>query len=214
MILLFIWIQERTRITKYGIIIRVKYMNIIYGGSFNPPTQAHLHIINTLLETFANSKVIVLPVGDDYKKLELIDFEHRFKMLSLMLDEYRDNVIISDLEHHQGYAGTLKALEALSETYKDIHFVIGSDNLESLKTWISYQKLLNKYPFIIMNRNHYMSKEEASEMFKDIKHNFIFVDFDMNISSTKIRENIHQSKKDLTKEVYQYIKNHKLYEVT
>lgn len=189
-------------------------MNIIYGGSFNPPTIAHLHIITTLLDIFDNSKVIVLPVGNDYKKPDLIDFNHRYMMLTLLLESRLQSVIISDLENHKGYKGTLKALEDLSKTYNDLHFVIGSDNLESLKTWISYKDLLHKYPFIVMNRNHFMTKEKAEMMFKDIKHKFIFIDFDMDVSSTKIRENIDDNKKYLTKEVYKYIKNHKLYEVS
>jgi nicotinate-nucleotide adenylyltransferase len=189
-------------------------MNIIYGGSFNPPTIAHLHIITKLLDIFDNSKVIVLPVGNDYHKPDLIDFKHRFNMLSLLLDVHHDLVIISDLENHKGYKGTLKALEDLNKKYDNLHFVIGSDNLESLKTWISYKDLLNKYPFIVMNRNHFMTKEKAEMMFKDIKHKFIFIDFDMDVSSTKIRKNIDKHKNYLTKEVYQYIKNHKLYEVS
>jgi nicotinate-nucleotide adenylyltransferase len=189
-------------------------MNIIYGGSFNPPTIAHLHIITTLLDTFEHSKVIVLPVGNDYNKPDLIDFNYRFEMLSLLLKSHQDSVVISDLENHKGYNGTLKALEDLSKSYKHLHFVIGSDHLESLKTWISYKDLLEKYPFIVMNRNHFMTKEQAEMMFKDIKHKFIFIDFDMDVSSTKIRKNIDENKNYLTKEVYQYIKNHKLYEVS
>jgi nicotinate-nucleotide adenylyltransferase len=189
-------------------------MNIIYGGSFNPPTIAHLHIITSLLKTFDNSKVIVLPVGNDYKKPDLIDFKHRFLMLKLLLEPMKSDVLISDLENHSGYHGTLKTLEKLSKTYNKIHFVIGSDNLESLKTWISYQDLLIKYPFIVMNRNHFMTEEQAEKMFKDIKHKFIFLDFDMDVSSSRIREDIEKHKKYLTKEVYEYIKNHKLYEVT
>ncbi|BCR35835.1 nicotinate (nicotinamide) nucleotide adenylyltransferase [Mariniplasma anaerobium] len=188
-------------------------MNIIYGGSFNPPTIAHLHIIITLLKTFENSKVIVLPVGNDYKKPDLIDFNHRFLMLKLLIETEKKDIVISDLENHSGYSGTLKALEDLSKTYEQLHFVIGSDHLESLKTWISYQDLLDKYPFIVMNRNHFMTKEQAEMMFKDVNHKFIFIDFDMDVSSSKIREDIDKNKKYLTNEVYQYIKNHKLYEV-
>jgi nicotinate-nucleotide adenylyltransferase len=189
-------------------------MNIVYGGSFNPPTIAHLHIISTLLETFENSKVVVLPVGNDYKKPDLLDFNHRFSMLKLLIESIKNDVVISDIENHSGYHGTLKTLEDLSEVYKELYFVIGSDNLESLKTWISYKTLLDKYPFIVMNRNHFMTEEKAELMFKDIKHKFIFVDFDMDVSSSKIREDIEKNKKYLTKEVYEYIKKHKLYEVS
>lgn len=189
-------------------------MNIIYGGSFNPPTIAHLNIIKTLLSNYPNSKVIVLPVGNDYKKPELIDFNHRCEMISLLIKQNKEEVVISNLEHRSGYQGTLKALDELSLTYDNLHFVIGSDNLKDLVNWISYETLLEKYPFIVINRNKYMTQLQAEEMFKEFKHKFIFLDFDMDVSSTKIRKHIEAYKNLLTPEVYQYIKKHKLYEVT
>lgn len=188
-------------------------MNIIYGGSFNPPTIAHLNIIKKLLSEFENSRVILLPVGNDYKKPDLISFEHRYNMLKLFAKQLKLNIEISTIEHHKGYKGTFYALEELSKDYKNIYFVIGSDNLEDLKSWILYETLLKKYPFIVINRNQYLTKKQAEDLFLDLEHRFIFLDFQMDVSSTKIRENIDKNKNLLTPEVFQYIKNHKLYEV-
>lgn len=187
-------------------------MNIVYGGAFNPPTIAHLFIIKTLLNKFEDAHVIVLPVGNDYDKKSLVDFNHRFMMLKLMTSSYQDRVLVSDLEHQEGFKGTISALNQLSKQYDNLHFVIGSDNLEGLKNWIEYKELLRSYPFIIMNRNHYMEKKDAEDMFKDTKHHFMFIDFNMEVSSSKIREHIEKNKHLLTKEVYQYIKKHQLYE--
>lgn len=188
-------------------------MNIIYGGSFNPPTVAHLNIIKKLLLEFKNSRVILLPVGNDYKKPDLISFTHRYHMLRLFTEQLKSNIEISTIEHHKGYKGTLEALEELNKDYIDLYFVIGSDNLEDLKNWISYQTLLKKFPFIVINRNQYMTQEQAEELFKDLEHRFIFLDFQMDVSSTEIRKNIEGNKNLLTPEVFQYIKEHKLYEV-
>lgn len=187
-------------------------MNIVYGGSFNPPTKAHLNIIKKLLDEFNDAKVILLPVGNDYKKTSLIDFKYRRDMLELMIKPLIDQVHISDLEQKKGFKGTYHALNDLSKTYNDIHFVIGSDHLEKLKQWIEYKALLKTYPIIVMNRNHYMSKEHAEMLFKDEAHQFIFIEFDMDISSTMIRKHIDQHKKYLTEEVYTYIKKNSLYE--
>lgn len=187
-------------------------MNIVYGGSFNPPTKAHLNIIKKLLDEFEGAKVILLPVGNDYKKKELIDFKNRFEMLNLMIKPFSNKVIISDLEQRRGFKGTIEALNELSNKYDNLHFVIGSDHLDKLNQWIDYKNLLKTYPFIVVNRNHYMTIEHAEKLFEHEAHQFIFVDFNMNISSSMIRNNIETHKNQLTHEVYDYIKENKLYE--
>ncbi|MFA5470631.1 MAG: nicotinate (nicotinamide) nucleotide adenylyltransferase [Acholeplasmataceae bacterium] len=187
-------------------------MNIVYGGSFNPPTIAHQQIIKKLLDTFKDAKLIILPVGNDYAKPSLIDYSYRKDMILLLTKVYQQRIIISDLEQKQGFKGTIEALNLLSKTYDDLYFVLGSDNLAELDTWIEYKKLLKNYPIIVMNRNHYMTINEAEHMFKDLKHRFIFIDFNMDVSSTEIRSDIHKYMKLIPKEVYEYILKHRLYE--
>lgn len=188
-------------------------MHIVFGGSFNPPTKAHQNIVKTLHQEFLDATILVLPVGDDYNKPELISFKHRKNMLDLLFHDY-NYVNILENEKDRAYQGTLYSLNELSQTYDDLYFVIGSDNLSDLFNWISYKKLLETYPFIVMNRNHYMEKETAEKMFQDLPHQFIFVEFDMPISSTKVRENIEQASALLTDSVYAYIKKHQLYKET
>lgn len=187
-------------------------MHIVFGGSFNPPTKAHVHIIKHLLSTFPSSKVIVVPVGDDYSKKELVRFSFRMEMLKLALQDI-DQVILSDIEAKRKYQGTLKTLNDLSITYEDICFVIGSDNLEELEKWIKYKELLFKYPVIIMNRNGYMTEEEANKRFKDVNHRFIFIEFSDSSASTNVRKNVHDYKHLLDPKVYQFILAHHIYEV-
>lgn len=187
-------------------------MNIVYGGSFNPPTKAHLNIIKKLLDEFNEAKIILLPVGNDYKKKELIDFKYRYDMLNLIIKPFSKKVIISDLEQKQGFKGTIGALNELSKSYDNLHFVIGSDHLDKLKHWIEYRTLLKTYPFIVMNRNHYMTKEHAEKLFENEEHKFTFIEFDMDISSSMIRNQIEKHKNYLAKEVYDYIKENNLYE--
>jgi nicotinate-nucleotide adenylyltransferase len=187
-------------------------MHIVFGGSFNPPTKAHVHMVKHLLDVFEHSKVIVVPVGDDYRKPELVSFTSRMDMLKLAFKD-NDRVILSSIEAKRGYQGTLKTLNELKETYDDLHFVIGSDNLSGLRSWIQYETLLNTYPFIVIEREGYLTMNEAEKMYEDVKHHFIFIPFDYPISSTQIRKNRDQLKHMLDPDVYDYIKKHQLYEV-
>jgi nicotinate-nucleotide adenylyltransferase len=188
-------------------------MHIVFGGSFNPPTIAHQHMIDQLKETFPQSRILILPVGDDYAKKELISIKHRIKMLELMIQDTKD-VMISDLEAKRTWQGTLASLVELSKTYDDIHFVIGSDQLSGLFEWIDYPKLLQMYPFIVMTREGSLSKSDAEARFAHLPHQFTFVEFNRNISSTNVRKNIRQAAPYLKPEVYQYIKDNHLYEET
>lgn len=187
-------------------------MIIVFGGSFNPPTRAHLEIINKLLDTYRDSTVLVLPVGNDYKKSELIDFKHRFAMLK-RLTNHLERVIISDLEAHKTYNGTLGSLNELSKTYHELCFVIGADNLNQFHTWINYEELLKSYPFLIMTRNSGLSKDEAEKMFESYEHHFTYIPFEMDVQSSDIRKNIHAHIQDITEEVFQYIQENHLYGV-
>jgi len=187
-------------------------MHIVLGGSFNPPTKAHVHIVKHLLSVFPHAFIIVVPVGDDYRKPELAPFSMRMDMLKLAFQDEK-HVILSSLEANRGYQGTLYTLDELSEHYHDLHFVIGSDHLAGLPHWIRYQDLLAKYPFIVMNRQGYMTHEQAEAFFKDLPHRFIYVDFEDPSASTHVRKDIDKHQDLLHKDVYDYIKKHHIYEV-
>ncbi len=186
-------------------------MLIVFGGSFNPPTVAHLKIVKKLLSTYHGSQVLLLPVGNDYSKPELIDIKNRIEMLHLMF-AHLDRVEVSDLEASRAYKGTLASLREIQKKDEEIHFVIGLDNLLKVKKWIKYQELLSDFPFIVMNRQGSNSQKEAQEAFKDIEHDFTFIDFDENASSTNARLHPDQRNYLLTKEVEEYILKNHLYE--
>lgn len=52
---------------------------------------------------------------------------------------------------------TVELLEHLRDKYPDtnFYFVIGSDLLETIDTWVQSEKLLNENNFIIFNRKGY-----------------------------------------------------------
>lgn len=185
-------------------------MYIVYGGSFNPPTKAHLNIVYRLLELYPNSKVIVLPVGNSYNKPYLASFNDRFNMLKLMFNNA--NVIISRIEEKKQFDGTITSLDELSKKYNNIHLVIGSDHLVTLKNWIRYEELLEKYPLIIMNRNN-TNIDEIMARYKGLDVKYDKIMFDHPASSTKVRNDFNNHKHWLEDNVYNYIVNNNLYGV-
>ena len=59
-----------------------------FGGSFNPPTYAHLEVAKTALRQLNLDKVFFVPVGNLYNKPDLID-EISFR-INEILDRHRD----------------------------------------------------------------------------------------------------------------------------
>jgi nicotinate-nucleotide adenylyltransferase len=182
----------------------------ILGGAFNPPTKAHFEMIQTILDTFLNDQVIIVPVGDDYQKKELIPFKYRFEMMSIMITHPR--VSISNYEYLHPYQGTLKVLEHFKKTLKDhVGFVIGADHIQTLITWRDYEKLLKHYPIIIFNRNH-SNIQGMMASYEHLKPTFYDIPFRETVSSSLIRQNILKSKHLLAPNVFSYIQMHHLYE--
>jgi len=183
-------------------------LNIVYGGSFNPPTIAHEGIISELKKEFKPENIIIIPAGNSYNRKELLDFRHRYNMLKLVSDD-----IISDIENkNQEYKGTLYTLDLLSKDYSNIHFVMGADNLIDIKSWIRYEELLSKYNFIIITRDDIDIKAFIDNNLSAYKSHFSFISLKYKVSSTAIRNNIEEHKNMLNPKVYEYIKKNHLYE--
>lgn len=185
-------------------------MNLVYGGSFNPPTLAHQAIIEKLINLYPEAKIIVVPVGDDYRKKDLAPFFHRLEMVKLMIAPY-EQVILSSLEGIHPFKGTIHTLKTLNETYDELYVVMGQDQLEFIDSWIDARKLLDTYPFMVIRRKGFMDKDKLSEKLKDWNYHFTFIDFDIDISSSMFRVNPQKQKELIPHVINDYIIKHQLY---
>ena len=187
-------------------------INVIFGGSFNPPTIAHYEIAKILKGLPGVSNLIILPVGMKYQKDSLINDDKRLDMVKLLAK--RVNALVSDLElHNDKYYGTLHTLDELSKSFDDIYFVMGADNLLHLDKWINYETLLDKYNFIVFTRDDIDCEKVIDEKFQKYKDHFLLYPLHIDVSSTMVRDNIEENKELLLDEIYEYIKEKGLYEV-
>lgn len=188
-------------------------MIIVYGGTFNPPTTAHENIANILIEIYKPNKFILLPVGDKYTwKDNFASFDHRKKMLELVFKEPMFG--ISTIENSTKYKGTYWALNNLNKTYKDdIYFVLGADNIDQLDEWINYDKLLNEYRFIVLTRKGFSPLKTIKDKYLKYLDNFDLINIELDVSSSSFRKDPTQTHL-INNEVYKYIKENNLYEVT
>lgn len=166
------------------------------GGSFNPPTNAHINMAEQVIKECKLDKVIFVPVGDFYEKNELIEFKHRYNMLKLICNN-NENLEVSDIENVKStklYA--IDVFEIIRKKYSndDIYYIMGSDNLEKIKNWKDYNKLITNYKHIILERtkdNFNDIVRNNIEIKENIKNFKLVTNYKyMGISSSLVREKV------------------------
>ena len=158
---------------------------LIYCGTFNPVTKAH---INLGLETLAKlglDKVIFVPVGNEYKyKKAIVSGEHRYNMLSLALQELNLNCVeASDYEINlKEYPYTYNTLRHFKKLYPhdEIYYLLGDDNLIWLQDWTYYNKIISEFKCVVANRKRSMQDNlkiiNNCSAYLDYCDNFIVLD--------------------------------------
>ena len=193
----------------------------IFGGSFNPPLNSHFSLAEQMLTEYKNiEKVIFVPVGLKYNKKGLLSNEHRYNMLKLVCDK-NDKFEVSDIEMIQEeQLDTLETLKLMQKEYPDytLYFTMGTDNLKELSTWGLAEELVNKFKFLVIERDEDVIEDiiENDEFLKSHKEAFFKVKENIrsNISSTFVREKIKRGKSIryfTPDDVYFYIKENNLY---
>ena len=193
----------------------------LYGGSFNPPTKAHIELAKKVIYECKLDKIIFVPVGDLYKKQGLAKGIHRYNMLQIACKKEK-NLQVSNIEIREtkNYK-TIEIFEILRNEYnnEDIYFIIGADNLYKMPSWENLEKLAT-YKYIIIKRNTLDCNKliNSNEILKKHKNNFnIIQNNEHNTdSATKVRqiiqsENIKILEQYINIKVIEYIKENELY---
>jgi len=195
----------------------------IFGGSFNPITKGHLHVVKTLRQALPDFEIWISPTYESTLNKTMIHPIHRYKMCKLAMERFPE-VKVYDYEIHYQIIGTLEFYKSLKSNplYKDndYYFVIGMDQANNIMSWMNPIVLINAVKFIILPREGV--KEQRDSWYKNDRHIFIEKDDQRKRSSTNVRENLKKFyidescqadlKRDLTSEVLKYIIKNRLYE--
>ena len=183
---------------------------VLFGGSFNPPTRAHIEVINYLANRPDIEKVIIIPNGDsyNYNNKNLASFKDRVNMLNLEINS--NKVFISDIYLHSQFNGIVEVLDKLNHRI----FVMGDDCLEDLFNWINPIKLISENNFIVFSRDKsildmkkIIQNNETLKLYED---HFELVNINTSkVSSTNLRANHKLT--ETTDNIADYIKKNHLY---
>ena len=194
---------------------------VIFGGTFNPPTRAHLDIATEALYYLDAEKVLFVPVSDLYKKDDVEISYHRVNMLNLAIGNFRRLEIDFTEVDSVKLTYTYETVEKIKSQYKDkeLFLLIGADNLEDFKNWKNQRSIMENCSLLVVNRNNSSIDEtiEYNEILTEFKDKIIEAPIEeIEISSTEVRNRIASGELEglenlVDKEVIEYMVENKLY---
>ncbi|NME94649.1 nicotinate-nucleotide adenylyltransferase [Clostridium cochlearium] len=194
----------------------------IFGGTFDPIHNGHLHIAYKALDRLKLDKIIFVPSGNPpHKHKECItDKNIRYDMVKYAIEQEK-KFEISDYEiKKKGKSYTYETIEYFNKycPNTELYFIAGADCLMDIHNWKNVRSIMEKAKLVVFNRPGYSVKSilfEKSRVEERFKKNIIFLDIPLlDISSTEIREKIKNKQEVvnlLPKKTYSIINKYKLY---
>lgn len=156
----------------------------LYGGSFDPPHLGHVTVVNEALKMLDIDKVIVVPAFvNPFKAGTHAPADLRLAWLKSIF-KANTRVEVSDFEIRQQKAvRSIDTVKHFGALYEKIYFIIGADNLATLKKWHRYEELNALVTWVVATRDEI-----------EIEPNFMQLRVEQKISSSALREAIQEQK--------------------
>jgi len=126
------------------------------GGTFDPIHRGHVEPLMSVYERAGWSRVILIPAHIQPFKAdrESASAFHRFAMAVLATEE-DSRIEVTPMELERGEISyTVDTLEAFRHLYPEatLDWIIGDDNLASLESWRSVERIVQLANFAVLNR--------------------------------------------------------------
>lgn len=191
-----------------------KNATALFGGSFNPPTLAHLSVIKGLSERF--EKVIVMPTKISPFKIgaEKICDDDRLSLLRECCKPMQ-HVEVSDFElKKEGVSYTCFTVDELKKTHENLFLVMGTDNIEGLRGWKNIDKILDKCIVYLVPRPGFPITESDKKELLTLNCRYETADFigaDGSSTLVPVANAFGKLREVVPEKVAEYIESKKLY---
>ena len=194
----------------------------MFGGSFDPPHQAHVALADAAVAQLQLDALHIVPTGQAwYKARALSAAEHRLAMAQLAFGAL-ERVQVDDRElKRAGPSFTIDTLESLQAENPgaQLYLIIGRDQFAALKSWHRWEDLLKIAIICIADRAGPARAEASSDPEIRPRHPVLALQLPlMPLSATDIRRQVASGSttpQDLARlvsePVARYIERHRLY---
>jgi len=125
----------------------------LYGGTFDPPHDGHLHVARTALRRLGLDRVwwLVSP-GNPFKAHPPAAFSERLEAVRALAPEPRQTP--SDFEASLSSTRTVDVVRRLQDRRPDVRFVwiMGADALAGLHRWKDWRSIVRRVPLCVVAR--------------------------------------------------------------
>lgn len=176
---------------------------LVFGGTFNPVTNAHIELAKKAKEFINARKVIIVPSGlsfmHSWKQMDqsqTLSNSLRYTLLNQALVN-EDDIEVSDIELNGITSKTFDTLAYLQQDYLNDQLVwlCGDDKCDELYRWYKGEELIRNYHFLICSRfsNDPLSRLKNNNHYQGLLDHFTIMRIDskyVNVSSSQVREAI------------------------
>lgn len=195
----------------------------IFGGTFDPIHNGHLHIAYEALYKLNLDEIIFVPAGipPHKTKRKLASSIFRYEMVK-MATRNEKRFTVSDYEiNKKDISYTFETLKHFTTKCPNAswYFITGADGLMDIENWKNVREIFKLCNLVVFNRpgnNKYDIIFQKGKLEEKYKGNIIFLDIPLlDISSTNIRKLISEGRNIsyfVPEGVYNTIKELKLYD--
>ena len=165
----------------------------IFGGSFDPPHQAHVELARTALQALALDEVRWIPAGQPWQKMAsaraMTPAPHREAMVRLAIAGEPGFVVDRIEIEREGPSLTLDTVVAFQAAEPGAEWVllIGGDQYANLHTWRHWTDLLDRVTLAVAQRPGVTREPDAAVQHRP--HRAVPLPM-LDISSTDIRQRV------------------------
>ena len=167
----------------------------VLGGSFCPPTNAHIELSKKCIEAGLCDKVIWVPVNDAYRKSTNISAKHRCAMVDLALKGEANITYSLHEQNHKDIIRTLPSLKELQKLYPndELRFIAGADKLAF--KWIQKEEFVSNFGLILTDRDDVDCEAliARSDVLSKYRNKIHLLKYKSSVSSTEARNDIHNA---------------------
>nr|WP_170541375.1 nicotinate-nucleotide adenylyltransferase [Ruegeria arenilitoris] len=125
----------------------------LFGGSFDPPHQGHVHVTLEAMKAFGLDRVwwLVSP-GNPLKSRGPAPIDQRVEAARSIMQHPK--VEVTDIEDLTGTRATADTLSAVRRLYPQVRFVwlMGADNLAQFHKWKDWRLIMDTVPVGVVAR--------------------------------------------------------------